>query len=365
MKLINAEFEESLDYRDVFIVPGFSDISTRKQVDISSDLDGIKISVPVISANMESVTGARMAVAMRRAGALGALHRFQSIDRAVEDLQQNQKWASHIPILVSVGVNGDAHERAEALYEEGGTHFIIDIAHGHSQHMKEMIGFLKTKLPGAYVIAGNVATTQAAYDLCMWGADAIKVGIGPGSVCTTKNVTGVTIPGLQSVIACVHGARSGALKRFEQKIKSDPVLRKSLGKRVISFNDQVTVLQQHCPRIPVIADGGLEEIGDICKALGAGADFVMSGRFFAACDEAPGGTVYRGSASQDVQEQYRNDKQMPTPEGKTAVLEATGPCKGVVEDIAGGLRSAFSYVGAHNLKEYHERCTFGTRRGRA
>lgn len=364
MSLFSEDFKDSLNYSDVFIIPKHSDISSRQEVDISSELNGVKIPVPVISANMESVTGARMANAMRSAGGLGALHRFQSIERAVEDLVQNQKDADNkdMPILVSVGVNRDSHDRAQALYDEGAKYFIVDIAHGHSEHMQKMIEFLKDKAD-IYVIAGNVATSEAAYDLCMWGADAIKVGIGPGSVCTTKNVTGVTVPGFQSVVQGVHGVRTAEVKAYEKKLKRGQItFSESVKFGHLSLEDQIRVLEKNRPRIPVIADGGMTEIGDICKALGAGADFVMSGRFFAACDEAPNGAIYRGSASQDVQAQYRNDKQLPTPEGKTDVLEAAGPVKGVVDSIAGGVRSAFSYVGARNIKEYHEKCSFGVRK---
>lgn len=159
------------------------------------------------------------------------------------------------------------------------------------------------------------------------------------------------MPGLQSVIASVHGVRSAENQIWVTK-----------GKVYESCPGDYAGSRPGKIRIPVIADGGLTEIGDICKALGAGADFIMSGRFFAACDEAPNGTIYRGSASQDVQALYRNDKQMPTPEGKTTVLGAAGPVRGVVDDIAGGIRSAFSYVGARDMKEYHEKCQFGTRK---
>lgn len=346
--LFDDNFNNALNYNDVFIIPRHSNISTRKKVDISSQMGKFKVPVPVISANMESVTGARMCKALKKAGALGALHRFQSIDRAVEDLTINLE-NDKLPTLVSVGVNRDAHERAEILYNNGARFFIVDIAHGHSEHMKAMIEFLKDLDQENYVIAGNVATGEAAFDLAMWGADAIKVGVGPGSVCVTKNVTGVTVPGFSSVMAAVHGARKAEVEILKQEF-----LKLNL--------DYENINLETMKRIPVIADGGFKEYGDICKALGAGADFIMSGRFFAACDEAPNGRLYRGSASQDVQKQYRNDKQMPTPEGKSEILEEAGPVKDVVEAIAGGLRSAFSYVGAHNIEEFHEKCSFGIRK---
>jgi IMP dehydrogenase len=324
-------FENSLSYSDVFIIPQYSNITTRRQVDISSKLGEHNIEIPVISANMESVTDSVVCNRMRQGGALGALHRFSSKEEAVKDFL-SQDSAVKNPVIVSVGVTRDSRDRAVILHEAGARYFIIDIAHGHSLNMKEMISFLKERYKNdIFIIAGNVATAEASIDLINWGADAIKCGVANGSICATKNVTGVVIPMVNTILSCKMGIQRQLKKKH----------------------------------VPLIADGGLVEIGDVCKAIGLGADFVMSGRLFAGCDESPTGLVYRGSASKEVQEKYRTDapEQMPTPEGKSEILkESRGPIKSVLDSIAGGMRSSFSYVGAENINQFHARCKFGTRR---
>jgi len=313
------------EYNDVYIVPQYSDVTSRSRVDTTSVLDPkhrkTTIKVPVISANMDTVTDGYMALKIAEAGALGAIHRFMSIGDNVEEWVK----AKGMPCLVSVGVSERARERAEALYAAGARYFVIDIAHGHHFLMKQMISFFRKELPEAYVMAGNVATPSGAEDLVRWGADAIKVGIGPGAACTTKNVTGVTIPQFLAVRYCAAAAKSVD------------------------------------PQTVVVADGGVKEIGDIAKALGAGADFVMCGRMFASCPEAPHPGVYRGMASLDAMKNVRLSDELPTPEGKTLALKTDKHVDEVVSLIAGGLRSAFSYSNSLTLNEFHEKCKFGYR----
>jgi IMP dehydrogenase len=315
-----------LDYNDAYIVPQYSDVLSRSEVDTTSVLDhlhsSIPIRVPVISANMDTVTDGRMAAAMAEAGALGALHRFMSIEKNVEEYRK----VHGLPMLVSVGVCDDAQGRIQALYDAGARHFIIDIAHGHHGLMKKMLTWIKETYSDVFVVAGNVATFEGTIDLITWGADAVKVGIGPGAACTTKNVTGVTVPQFTAVQNCVTAARS--------------------------VNRPITV----------IADGGVREIGDIAKALGAGADFVMAGRLFAGCPEAPHPGVYRGMASLDAMRSVRVSDKLPTPEGKTMTVEQDMHIAEVIDLIEGGLRSAFSYSNALNLAEFQQKCKFGFRK---
>lgn len=319
---LNPEF----DYSDVFIIPEYSEITSRTEVDISANLGYLKINIPIISANMDTITEWEMATAMWENGACGALHRFNSIQSAVTQYNLAVKTTTDTGYaIVSVGVNRDSKERAQALYEAGARHFVIDIAHGHSKGMKEMVQWMKSTFKDAYVIAGNVATSHAVKDLASWGADCVKVGIGPGSVCLTKDVTGVTYPQFSAVANCAGNG------------------------------------------VPIIADGGIRSIGDIAKALGAGADFVMVGGMLAGCDECPGevinnSKVYRGMASRDAMRKIRVQDQMPTPEGKVTTVPCKGPVEPIIQDIGGGLRSAFSYVNATNLKEFQERATFGIRK---
>jgi IMP dehydrogenase len=236
-----------------------------------------------------------------------------------------------------VGVNRDSKERTQELYKAGARYFVIDIAHGHSKMMKDMITWIKSEYSDVFLMAGNVATGQGAYDLATWGSDAIKIGIGPGAVCLTKNVTGVTVPQLGAIRDCAiwfryHERNSGFKK---------PLL---------------------------IADGGIREYGDIAKAIAAGADMVMIGGLFAGTDEAPGELingkkVYRGMASRDAMRVIRVGESMPTPEGTSVLIDTKGPVKNIVQDIAGGLRSAFSYSNAKTLHEFQKHARFGIRRG--
>jgi len=314
-----------MDYKDVFLVPQYSEVTSRSQVDTSVDLGVIKIDVPVISANMDTVTGGEMATAMHRAGAIGAIHRFMSIEQNVIELNY-----SDIPSFVSIGVNEESKVRAKALYDAGARYFVIDIAHGHSRMMRDMTTWLRETYPDVYIIAGNVATGKAAKDLYSWGADAVKVGIGPGNVCTTKNVTGVTVPQFSAIWDC-----AGAFINSKRPL--------------------------------IVADGGITEIGDIAKAIGAGADLVMCGRLFAGTREAPGERVgdkkvYRGMASKDAMLTIRNASSLPTAEGISTLVDASEhSASDVVNQIKGGLQSAFSYSNARNISEFHSNAKFGIR----
>lgn len=336
MSKFDTRFFNSLDYKDVFIIPRLSRISSRKDVDTSVQLFNFKLDVPVISANMDTVTDGIMALAMAKAGAIGAIHRFMSIEDNIKEFNIVKdggfKDKKIYNCLVSVGVNGDSKERVQALYDEGARYFIIDVAHGDSEQVAEMIEWIKAEYD-CYVMAGNVATTDGAMTLKSAGADAIKAGVGPGAVCLTKNVTGVTVPQFTAVLAC-------------SEVKNP-------------YDEDEDII--------LVADGGITEIGDICKALGAGADLVMAGRMFAVCEEScgpkfNGKKVYRGMASKDAMLKIRSEDNLPTPEGTSIVLtEDTQTVEQVVKHVKGGIQSSFSYCDAQNLKEFQRYCRFGTR----
>lgn len=321
----DERFINALDYSDVFILPQYSSITTRSEVNISSKLGNLKIPIPVISANMDTITGLKMAEAIHQAGGIGAMHRFMDI-KDNRNSYSILKEELGLECFVSIGVNRDSKERAKELYKIGARYFVLDIAHSHSTNAKEMVLWFKSEFKDAHLMVGNVATPEAVQELEQWGADSVKVGIGPGSVCLTKDVTGVTVPQLTAIINCADVAN-----------------------------------------VPIIADGGIKAIGDIAKALAAGADFVMLGGILAGCDECPGevinnSKVFRGMASRDAMRQIRVEGQMPTPEGKVITVPLKGPVQSIIEDIAGGLRSAFSYVNAYNLQEFQSKAIFGTRR---
>lgn len=328
------------EYDQVFIQPDFSDIMSRSEVDtsvnlVSSDSNlSMKLRVPVISANMDTVTEGEMAKALSQAGACGAIHRFMTIpDNVLSYIQVVSNKG--LDCFVSIGTSRDWQERAVALYSAGARFFVVDIAHGHSQMMKNTVEWLRTRFGrDIFIMAGNVGTPQAVRDLDSWGADAIKVGIGGGFVCETKNVTGVNTPMFTTIRECAAATDK-----------------------------------------PVIADGGARAYGDVAKAIGTGATAVMSGYFFAGCPENPERSkiydptthtykpIYRGMASRDAMAVIREtDKGLPTPEGRSTTTNLKPSAKVVVEEIAGGLRSAYSYVGARTTNDFWNKVKFGYRR---
>ena len=328
------------EYDDVFIHPGFSDIFTRSEVDTSVTLESrdsnakLSLQVPVISANMDTVTEGEMAKVLFESGACGAIHRFLPIADNVLSYLQVVSTES-LDCFVAIGTSRDWQERTQALYNAGARFFVVDIAHGHSQMMKNTIAWLREHYGrDIFIMAGNVGTPQAVRDLDSWGADAIKIGIGGGFVCETKNVTGVNTPMFTAVQRCAE------------------------------VTDK-----------PIIADGGARAYGDVAKAIGAGATAVMSGYFFAGCPENPERSkiydatthtylpIYRGMASRDAMAVIRETvKGLPTPEGRSTTTSLKPSARVVVEEIAGGLRSAYSYVGARTTKEFWSKVSFGYRR---
>lgn len=325
-------------YEDVFIYPSYSEVLTRQDVDTTTVMEGLhsKISVvsrvPVVAANMDTVTESKMCSVLHKKRGWGALHRFMDVDLNVKEflsVESNSQETPHgFRCFVSVGATGDYQERAKRLYEAGARLFIIDIAHGHSLVMKNALMWMrKTFGDNVFLVGGNVATPNAVVDVEDWGADAVKVGIGPGAVCTTKDVTGVTVPIFTAVQRCAFVARGS-----------------------------------------IIADGGCRSYGDVAKAIGAGASMVMSGYFFAGTAETPsrahlgdGKIMYRGMASRGAMEGYRSGS-LPTAEGTSVILEQKGSAGVVLDEIAGGLRSAYSYVGAKTTAEFQQKVVFGFRR---
>jgi len=326
----------ALSYKDVYIVPQYSEVTSRTIVSTDTKIfDNLTIDVPVISANMDTITEAAMAIAIAKAGGLGALHRFCSINDNLDAFIDTDK--AKVPVLVSVGVNGDSKERASALYKAGARFFLVDVAHGHHKQVGEIISYLKDKYKDIRIMAGNVATPEGVKFLAKAGADSVKVGIGPGNVCITKNVTGVTVPQFTAVRNCVD-------------------------------IEYYKIYTQDFWNTSIIADGGITEIGDIAKALAAGANAVMCGRLFAACKETPGPylngkKVYRGMASKDAMKKIRSETELPTPEGASVVIEdSPTSVEEVIKHIKGGLQSAFSYSGVTSLRAFQDNAVIGLRR---
>ena len=321
------ERSRGLTFEDVLIVPAQSEIRSRRDPDLSTQLTKKhKIKIPFISANMDTVTEHAMAIAMAKMGGIGILHRFMNIDSQLKEVKLIQE--QNIPLIAaSIGVNEEGRDRAQSLVNAGVNVITIDIAHGHSQAMMETIDWLrKTFKDKIDIIAGNVATPEATRDLINAGADAIKVGIGPGSMCTTRIITGCGVPQLTAIAWCAEVA-------------------KSFG-------------------IPVIADGGVKVSGDVVKAFAAGAQTVMLGSLLSGTLETPGPIhygkkQYRGMASRAAQTSWRGGlPEGMAPEGESTQVPIKGHLSDVIHELCGGLRSGMSYVNAQTISEIAQKARF-------
>lgn len=462
---MNLRSQPGLTFDDVLLVPKRSHIRSRSNVDTSSTLvPGIRLSIPIISSNMDTVTESKMAIAMAQAGGVGIIHRFLPIQEQAEEVRKvkrsesfvvenpitiepqaslteakvkmsqadigglvvtdgeghllglltsrdmilapddslqvkevmtprkdvvaastqepmkNAKQTLHqhriekLPLVdeddvvqglitaqdiiklqkhpqatkddkgrlivgVAVGVKNKDRERAQACLEAGADVIVVDVAHGHADHTLEMVRTLKDSFPRLPVIAGNVATPAGVKDLVEAGADAVKVGVGAGSICITRVVTGFGVPQLTAIADC-----AGAAQELN---------------------------------VPVIADGGIRKSGDISKAIAAGASTVMLGSLLAGTDESPGATVVRDGQQQKVirgmaslsanverkaMDEEKNEEEIDygevVPEGVEAVVPYRGSVEDILHQLVGGLRSGMSYAGADTITDFWERAEF-------
>jgi IMP dehydrogenase len=324
------EKDRALTFDDVLIVPAKSEVRSRRDPVLTSRLTkGFNFETPIISANMDTVTEAEMAIAMDHLGAFGILHRFMSVEEQVAQARRVKESGAR-QIGASIGVNAGATDdfksRSKALIDAGVNVLTIDIAHGHSTSMIETIMWLKQTHPDVQIIAGNIATQDGTFDLIQAGADAIKVGIGPGSMCTTRIITGCGVPQLTAIALCAEVAGE--------------------------YN------------VPIIADGGLRTSGDMVKAFAAGASSVMVGSMLSGTLETPGEIKggrkqYRGMASKSAQVSWRGG----VPEGMAAEGESTlvnikGHVKDVIAEMTGGIRSGMSYINATSISEIRDKARF-------
>lgn len=321
----------AVTYDDILLVPQYSEIESRSQVDLKNTLGfHPTLEVPIISAPMDTVTGVEMAVQMSKLGGLGIIHRYNSPKEQAIMVAEAKKFEEAQAVGAAIGVTGDYMERAEMLIAAGVDVLCVDIAHGHHISMKNALKNLKSAFPTTHIMAGNIATAQAYDDLAEWGANSVKVGIGNGSICSTRLQTGHGYPSVSAIAEC----------------KARREYRKHIG--------------YNAPKI--IADGGIKNSGDIVKAIGIGADFVMLGSLLAGTKEAPGemittseGTrkVYRGMASREAQNDWRGKSS--TPEGISTTIPYKGKLEPIFMDLVGGIKSGFSYSGAKNISEFQEK----------
>lgn len=315
---------EAFTFDDVLLVPAYNHYESRQHVDVSvTDRTGkLKLQLPLLTANMDTVTESGMANFIGGKGGMGVLHRMMSIERNVKEFKR-----CATPVFVSVGTSKEELTRAEALRDAGATYFVVDVAHGHAKYVGRTLKQLRELLPEACLMAGNVATYAGADFLASVGADIVKVGIGPGSVCTTRLKTGHGMPQLTAIQDCARCDRS------------------------------------------IVADGGIRYAGDVVKALAFGADFVMVGGLLAGTRPTPGEKkqaadgswvkVYRGMASREVADDHHGGiAEWKTAEGISTTVPYREDEEAIVADLLGGLRSGLTYAGSKTIKELQRKLNY-------
>jgi len=329
---------EGLTYDDVLLIPAHSDVLPR-EVDLSTKFTrDIKLRIPVVTSAMDTVTDATMAAAIARLGGIGVIHKNMPLDDQTTHVRQvkllKDEKGQSLLVAAAVGINAHSLDSVEALRAAGADAVVLDTAHGHSQMVLDTIKKVRKEFKDIQIVAGNIATAEAALALKDCGVDAVKVGIGPGSICTTRIIAGIGVPQLTAVMN-VSEALEGS-------------------------------------GIPVIADGGIRYSGDVVKALAAGANTIMAGSLFAGTEEAPGTIfeengrkfkTYRGMGSLQAMEKGSKDRYFQdmeedikklVPEGIVAKVPFKGSVADIIYQIVGGLRSGMGYCGAKNFEELHK-----------
>ena len=329
--------KEALTFDDVTLAPKYSEV-LPSDVDTSIKLaKNIKLKVPLLSSAMDTVTESKMCIAIAEAGGIGVIHRNLDIKTQVAEIRRVKKQKLIVGAAVGAGVN--EFERAKHILKENIDLIVVDTAHGHTKKVADIIKKIKKIKPKKTALcAGNIATAEAAKFLIKLGVDIIKVGIGPGSICTTRLVAGIGVPQLSAILNVKNG----------------------LGKR----------------KTLIIADGGIKFSGDIAKALSAGADAVMIGSLFAGTDEAPGkiikrdgklfksfrgmgsiGAMNKGSADRYFQKK-QNDSSKYVPEGVEGFIKYKGSVSKIIYKLVGGLRSSMGYLGCKQIKNLKNKPKF-------
>lgn len=345
--------KKGLTFDDVLLIPAESQVLPN-EVNLQTELaPNLKLKIPLISAGMDTVTEGAMAIAIALQGGLGVIHKNMSISAQAGEVANVKSVVvpanianaavdkqNRLLVAAAIGVTSDTFERAEALLEKGSDAIVIDTAHGHSAGVLRKIKEIRTHFPDITLIAGNIATGDAARALFDAGVDIVKVGIGPGSICTTRVVAGVGVP------------------------------------QITAIYDAATAAREY--HKPIIADGGMQYSGDIVKALGAGGNAVMLGSMLSGTTEAPGEIfesdgqkfkTYRGMGSVGAMAQAHgssdryfqggvNEANKLVPEGVEAKVAYKGDVSDIVFQIVGGLRSGMGYVGAATIEDLRQNAQF-------
>ena len=328
--------KEALTFDDILMLPRYSNVLPINTNIALSLTKNIELRVPFLSSAMDTVTESGMAIAMGNSGGMGIIHRNLKIK--TQSLEVKKVKRKMLLVGAAIGTNQEDLDRARVLKDSGVDLIVIDTAHGHSSKVLKVLSKIKKINNKTPICVGNIATGEAATRLYNSGADIIKVGIGPGSICTTRIVAGVGVPQI-TAIAEVASATKGTT-------------------------------------VKVIADGGIRFSGDIAKALAAGADSVMLGSLFAGTTEAPGeielyqgrtyksyrgmgsiGAMKSGSSERYFQEQETASEKL-VPEGIEGRVPFKGPMTNILHQLLGGIRSSMGYLGCANIKELHTKAKF-------
>jgi len=328
--------KEALTFDDVLLLPRYSSVFPSKTNIYLELTKKITLKVPFLTSAMDTVTESKMAIAIAKEGGIGVIHRNLNIN----DQSQEVKKVKNKRLIVgaAIGTNKEDLERARSLLINGVDLIVIDTAHGHSEKVLKTLSKLKKIVKERPICVGNIATGEAAKRLYNSGADIIKVGIGPGSICTTRMVAGIGVPQISAIME----------------------VKKALNKKSVK----------------IISDGGIKFSGDIAKALAAGADAIMMGSIFAGTEESPGkkfkvkgklfkeyrgmgsiGAMSAGSANRYFQKNFK-DKSKFVPEGVEGRVEYKGKVSKIIYQLQGGLRSSMGYIGAQNLEEINKKAKF-------
>ena len=329
--------KEALTFDDVTMAPKYSEV-LPSEVNTNTQLSkNLLLKIPLLSSAMDTVTESKMAIAIARAGGIGVIHRNLDIKKQIEEIRKVKKLK--LPVGAAVGAGPMELKRAKAILNEKIDLIVVDTAHGHSKKVAEIIKEIKRKKNNKTTLcAGNIATAEAAKFLIKLGVDVIKVGIGPGSICTTRLIAGIGVPQLSAILEVKKGVKSNKTK--------------------------------------IISDGGIKYSGDIAKALSAGADAVMIGSLFAGTMETPGklikrngkfyksfrgmgsvGAMNKGSADRYFQKKQK-DISKYVPEGVEGFVKFKGNVTNIIYKLIGGLKSSMGYLGAKKIVNLKTKTTF-------
>jgi IMP dehydrogenase len=329
--------KEALTFDDVTLAPKYSEIlpsEVNTEVTLTKNL---KLKIPLLSSAMDTVTESKMAIAVAKAGGIGVIHRNLDIKKQILEIKKVKK--QKLLVGAAIGAGPNEFIRAKAIINEGVDLIVVDTAHGHTKKVAEIIKFIKKIKDNKIALcAGNIATLEAAKFLIKLGVDIIKVGIGPGSICTTRLVAGIGVPQLSAILSVRNGLKNKNIK--------------------------------------IISDGGIKYSGDLAKAFAAGADAIMIGSLFAGTDETPGklikknGKIFKnfrgmgsvGAMNKGSADRYFQTKQADTskyvPEGVEGFVKYKGDVGNIIYKLIGGLRSSMGYLGSKNIIKLRNKPNF-------